>query len=353
MKAIILGPVLNSRQNGGVATFTESLYRGFKEIGYEANIISVDKSDLIDNIVVPVKKQGTLSIIRSLEKIAKIIGEEQPDIVISSLQYNLGIKKFRKKCPKAKYIAVLHGMVKPINGRLKGFAVNSVARYSAKHFDKITNVSFLSKAINEEYYNIKCDAIIANGIETSQIDPAAVCKEERDFDFIYVGRLYRDKRVDMIADAFLRLLKKNDKLKLAIVGGGELAPLFGKGGSKYNCPNICYFGQQNHENIDGFYRRSKCFITLNELEPLGITMMEAALNGCNIVTPVTSGARQLFINDPIFHGADISSVGTLAKDMENALMNYFSPNEERITEYKDRFSAKSMAERYADLVKRK
>lgn len=350
MKVIILGPVLNSKRNGGVATIDESLVYGFRENGDEANIISLDKSDAIDNIVVPAKKYGTFSIIRKLSKMAKIIGKEKPDLVISSLQYNLGIKKFKKKCPTAKYVTILHGMAKPINGRLKAFAVNYVARYSCKHFDVVSTVSYISQAINANFYKIKCNTVIPNGILTNSINPVQVCSEKREFDFIYVGRLFRDKRVDMIADGFIKLLEKNNNLKLAIVGGGEMAPLFQKGG-KYNSPNICYFGQQNHEKVYEFFRRSKIFISLNELEPLATTMMEAAINGCNIITPVTSGVTQLFLNDPAYHNADISSVDSLADDMERALADYCPPTEERIAEYKERFSAKRMAERYADLVK--
>lgn len=350
MKVLILGPVLNDKLSGGVATVSESLTNGLNELGCNANMVSLTKSSKLNNIVVKAHKYNTFHIIGNIGKIAKVIKRESPDIVVSSLQYNIGIKRYKKASPKSKFVSVLHGMACPTNGRLHSFFVNLVARYSAKHFDKTVTVSYLSQAINSKIYNIKADAVIPNGL--ADIDEFALKENEtnkpRQYDFLYVGRLYRDKNVELLCDAFLKLIQRYPDLKLAIAGAGELQPFF-EGNGKFVHNNIEYLGGIPHDQVSKIYKDAKFFVSLNSLEPLGMTYLEAALGGCNIVSPYTSGHLQLFVNDPICHLVDISSASTLCDDLERAYSNYIAPNSINIRRYSESFSSRMMAQKYLDL----
>ena len=350
MKILILGPVLNNSLSGGVGTFSENLVLGMRELGHDANILSLAKSSSLDNFVIKAKKYSDLSIILKLRKIAKFIKTIQPDLVISSLQYNLGIRLYKKTCPKAKYIAVLHGMSCPINGRLKSFAVNWVARYSVKYFDKTVTVSYLSQAINKKTFGIKCDAVVPNGIDCSQQKSQILETDfqNRKYSFLYLGRLYKDKNVDLLADAFIEAHKRNPNITLAIVGGGPMAPLFEKNG-KYDVPGIVYLGKVSHDKVFGIYSQAKCFISLNELEPLATTFMEAAICGCNLIAPYTSGQNQLFFKDPILHCVDITNSASLSNGLLQSLLASKNVSKEALAQYVDKFSCKKMASLYIDL----
>lgn len=350
MKILVLGPVLNGSLSGGVGTFSENLVLGMRKLGHEANIISIAKSSALDNFVIRSKKYTNLQIILRLRKIASLIKTKQPDIVISSLQYNLGIKLYKKYWSKAKYVAVLHGMTCPINGRLKSAIVNWVARFSTKHFDKTVTVSYLSQAINKKIFGINCDGVLPNGIDCSELLSKAELMpfQDRKYSFLYLGRLYKDKNVDLLADAFIEAHKHNPNITLAVAGTGPMSPLFEKNG-KYDVPGIIYLGKISHDMVFDVYSQAKCFISLNELEPLATTFMEAAICGCNLISPYTSGQNQLFFNDCVLHCVDITNYKTLAFGMLDALSNSNEISNEKISFYKTKFSNVSMAKRYLDL----
>lgn len=351
MKVLVLGPVLNDELSGGVGTFSENLVKGFRERGDEANLISLAKSTAIDNIVVPSSHYNDFSIVLSLPKIAKVIAKEKPDLVVSSLQYNLGIKKFKRAWPKAKYIAVLHGVTCPVLGKVHSALVNFVARYSKKHFDSLVIVSSNSLAINWMIFGIKCDAVIPNGIG---IDERSASYQEsrpsnRIYDFLYLGRLVADKNIIPLCRAFLNLLKRRPFLSLAVVGWGELEHLFLPEG-EFCHPNIKYIGKVPHEKTFEIYRKAKTYVSLHPLEACSLSFGEATLCGCNVAGPISTGNLQTYYGQPYFHVIDISSAVTIEAGLEKCLENYSPISDEQMAFLSKELSNKTMADRYAALA---
>lgn len=344
MRIIILGPVVNNRTSGGVAVFDEGLYRGFKELGDEVNIISIEKSNQIDNIAIKMKNPKPKKILFNFGKIAKEIKKYQPDLVISSLHYSLGIKKYKRAWPKAKYVQVLHGFPCPINGKMKAAEVNFVARYARKHFDYVVAVSFLSYAINKKINRIICDKVIHNGCVLTPSDS----NKERIYDCIYVGRLFRDKEVEMIGDAFKELKATNPNLRLAVAGFGELEPLFTEG--KFKDSGIEFLGKLTQKEVREQLEQSKFFISMNPLEPFGTVFNEAVMNGCNIITQSSNGSMALFIHKNYFHCAD----STNGKELAKRLLEIFPCFTEIETEEKENFvkymSFSRAAKEYKELL---
>lgn len=342
MRIIVLGPIINSRSSGGVAVFDEGICQGFRELGDFCNIISIDKSDKIDNIVAGKPNRSPKTIFFRFSKIAKLIRSFKPDIVISSLQYSIGIKKYKRYWRSAKYIQILHGMPCPINGKFKSWCINFVARYSKKYFDKVVTVSYLSYAINKKINLITCDKVIHNGCALS---PSL--KRKKDIDIIYIGRLFRDKEVEMIGDSFIELLKKDCSLKLCVAGYGELDNLFTNG--KYKNSGIEFLGKKTQEEVSELLARSKFFISMNPLEPFGIVFCEALVNGCNIITQSTSGSASLFAKESFFHVADCCNFVDLAEQLDKILKRYVEIKDEKIVEFKKYFSYKRCASEYKKL----
>ena len=192
MRVLILGPVINEKSSGGVAVFDEGLFSGFKELGDEVIILSLSKSSTIENIIVECENPNPNRMFLHFRKIAKEIKKYKPDIVISSLQYSLGIKQYKRHWPSATYIDVLHGFLCPINGRFKAFVANKLIKKSSKCFDKVVSVSSLTYAINKKMNCIVSDAIIYNGCSLKPSKNEA----KRDIDFIYIGRLFKDTEVE-------------------------------------------------------------------------------------------------------------------------------------------------------------
>lgn len=344
MKVLIIGPVVNENTSGGVAVFDEGLCKGFIENGDEANVLSLEKSSSLNNIVVGSKQSSSIRIIMKFGRIAKEIKKYEPDLVISSLQYSLGIKKYKRKWPHAKYVQILHGTPCPINGRFKAWCVNYVARYSKKHFDKLVTVSHLSWAINKKINRVECDAIINTGCSIKSADNV----QEKKYDFCYVGRLYRDKNIEKMMEAFVSLHEKNTNINVCIAGYGELEDLFKKG-QKYDLDFIDFKGKLCHDEVSRVYSESRFFVSLCELEACGLAFSEAAICKCNPVASLSSGQTEFFRGFDFYHTVDTSNVEKLTTDLENVLTKYVEITTSDIEKIADFFNYKTISKKYKDL----
>lgn len=344
MKVVILGPVVNEKLSGGVGVFDEGLYKGFKNLGDDVYLISVASSSSVPTICIGNGNGKTRKIYFSFNKIGKIIKTIKPDLVICSLQYCVGIRMYKKCWNKALYVAVLHGFPCTINGRLKANLVNFVARYSRKHFDKVVTVSFLSFAINKKINRITCDKVIHNGCSLISSE----CSINRDIDFIYIGRLFRDKEIEMIANAFIRAKKMNHNLKFVVAGYGEFEESFKNG--KFKCPGIEFIGKLSQNDVKKYLSRSKFFISMNPLEPFGTVFNEAVINGCNIVTQNTSGGMSLFYGKPYFHSADCVNETELANKLIAISDRFKSIDDDEKKSLIDYLSYKRCAQEYKELL---
>lgn len=298
MKVIILGPVVNNEKSGGVAVFSEGLFSGFEKREDNVTFVSDDKSSKLNNIVVKAPL--------FYSKIGRIIKKERPDLVICSLKYSLGIRTYKRKWKQATYIQVLHGFACPVNGRMKAWLTNSLLKRASKKFDHVVSVSELTYAINKKINLINSDKVIINGVDLKpSLEPT-----EREYDFVYIGRLFKDKGIELICDSFVSLKKIKPEWKFAIAGYGEDEELFLPGG-KYHNNSINFLGRLNGEEVSKLLSKSKFFISLNPLEPFGIVFSEAVVNGCNIITQSTSGCSETFIKKPYFHISNCNNVDEL------------------------------------------
>lgn len=344
LRVLILGPVVSDKVSGGVAVFDEGLCAGFRELGNQCNILSIDKSSNISNLLIKRRNSKPNKILFNLKKIAKEIEKYEPDLVISSLQYSLGIKRYKRKWYRAKYVQVLHGFPCPINGKFKSWAVNEAAKYSRKHFDYVVTVSYLSYAINKKINGIICDKVIHNGCA---LTPSTSSKNKI-YDFIYIGRLFRDKEVEMIGDAFTIIKRLNPKLRLAVAGFGELEPLFVKG--KFRESGIEFVGKLSQSQVKDCLGQSRFFISMNPLEPFGTVFNEAVINGCNIVTQSSNGSMALYLNKDYFHCADCLNGNELASRLLEILNNYVEIDDAEKERFIKYMSFTRAAKEYLSLI---
>ena len=345
MKIAILGPALSKETSGGVAVFDEGIYFGFKEIGHDPYLISINQSEHIETLSFSNNGKPTDAYFKR-RKIAKIIQKIQPDLVITSLHYSLGIKTYKKYYPSAKYVQVLHGFPCSINGRSKAALTNYCIRRVHKQFDYVVAVSYLTYAINKKMNNINCNSIIPNGCNFSNSKKET---NDRKYDFVYVGRLFKDKEVEMICEAFIKAKRVNKDLKFAVAGFGEMEDLFKKG--RFKVDEIEYLGRLTQDGVSSLLNKTKFLVSLNSLEPFGIVFAEAIVNGCNIVTQSTSGFAYLYGKKDYFHPANVINSDELAKILLNVSNNYVDISQTEINELKRELSFASVANKYISLIK--
>jgi len=138
-------------------------------------------------------------------------------------------------------------------------------------------------------FNLRVDGVIRNPVQSCFLEPADGSVERRYL--TYVGRLLPWKNVHRLLPAMCDLQKENPDLRICVVGDG---PQRGELESSFRTdPPIEFTGNLAPCAVRNFLRRTKVFVSGNEMEPFGITYLEALSQGCAVVMPACGGGLEI------------------------------------------------------------
>jgi len=126
--------------------------------------------------------------------------------------------------------------------------------------------------------------IIPNGIDLARI--RSISPSSESWDFIFVGRLIKEKHADLLIHAVTLLQCKNPDIRGVIIGEG---PEYGKIHNLINDKKInktihlCEF-YQNHDDLLAQLKSSRVFVLPSTREGFGIAALEALACGLPVVT---------------------------------------------------------------------
>ena len=140
-----------------------------------------------------------------------------------------------------------------------------------------------------EKYNVdKNIYVIPTGIEIERfyeenIDPADVEKvrkkigvSSKDFNILFVGRLAKEKNVDLLLEAQKLINDQNKKVNLIIVGDGPDMEEYKKTAKDLGIASHVFFtGKVPWEDVPKYYRVADAFATASTSETQGLTVIEA------------------------------------------------------------------------------
>lgn len=133
-----------------------------------------------------------------------------------------------------------------------------------------------------------------------EIDEAAkTIKKEGIFTFIFVGRIVGDKGMNELMEAFVRLLKVNDKIRLILVGKYEenLDPVKPETLERIQkTPQIEAVGSKFGDNLLTYYVASDSFVFPSYREGFPNTVMEAGAMGLPSIVTDINGSREIIEN---------------------------------------------------------
>ncbi len=96
---------------------------------------------------------------------------------------------------------------------------------------------------------------------------------------VYVGRIAKEKNIDLVLRAYHAILERNPKDRMVLVGDGpELERL------KRKYPDICYAGMQKGEDLARHYASGDFFLFASETETFGNVVTEAMASGLAVCT---------------------------------------------------------------------
>ena len=141
-------------------------------------------------------------------------------------------------------------------------------------------------------FNLRVDAVIRNPVQSCFFEPPDESGERRYL--TYVGRLLPAKNVHRLLPAMCDLQKENRGLRVCIIGDGpqrtDLESYF------RTDPPIEFTGDLDPLEVRSYLRRTKVFVSGNEMEPFGITYLEALSQGCAVAMPACGGGLEIALD---------------------------------------------------------
>jgi glycosyltransferase involved in cell wall biosynthesis len=138
-------------------------------------------------------------------------------------------------------------------------------------------------------FNLRVDAVIRNPVQSCFLETANG-SHGRPY-ITYVGRLVPWKNVHRLLPAICDLQKEKPELRICVVGDGPQREVLE---STFRAdPPIEFTGSLGCSSVRGVLRRTKVFVSGNEMEPFGITYLEALSQGCTVVMPACGGGLEI------------------------------------------------------------
>jgi len=117
----------------------------------------------------------------------------------------------------------------------------------------------------------------------------------QDYVLLYVGRLVRKKRVDVLIATMQKLERTRKDIRLLIVGDGvEYTPLAEQA---RGLGNVHFLGFRDLPDLPQYYAIADAFVLPSEIEPWGIVVAEALACGLPVIATRKVGAAWDLIQD--------------------------------------------------------
>jgi len=140
---------------------------------------------------------------------------------------------------------------------------------------------------------------------------------------VYVGRLAKEKSIDLLLKGFANVVKKNDAIKLLIVGSGPA-----ENELKELCRNldlesyVIFLGKINSSEIPTIYHLADAFVSASITETQGLTYIEAMASGVAVFARYDEAISDIVIE---------SETGYFFADefsLSDVILNYFNSSDE-------------------------
>lgn len=130
-------------------------------------------------------------------------------------------------------------------------------------------------------------------------EKAAVLRDDSKFTFVFVGRIVRDKGINELIEAFTKIRKEIDNIRLLLIGWYEdsLDPI-----SNDSCKEIDNnewieaVGAKSGDELLAYYAASDCFVFPSYREGFPNAVLEAGAMGLPSIVTDINGSREIIIN---------------------------------------------------------
>lgn len=250
--------ITGGREVGGLEAFAKGLAEGFTSLGIEAEVVYPRK---VFRMPREMRDPSVLKILSTTAVFAAFMARRA--ICVSH-----GIARADAQ-GWSKMVAVPASYKFANYGRNRRFV--AVSDYVAVHLRAL--------------FNLRVDAVIRNPLQSMFLEPFE--ESERRY-LTFVGRLIPAKNVHRLLPAMCEVQKQNPELRVCVIGDGPL-----RLGLEASFPGVEFTGNLGSTDVRTYLRRTKVFVSGNEMEPFGIVYLEALSQGCAVAMPACGGGLEI------------------------------------------------------------
>ncbi len=285
--------IMYPSRTGGVAEVCLSLKAGFQKLGYEVLEINTFVTALLFSI--------------------KNIFTANKHLLISNLHFGIFGMFFKQS------IFIIHGF--PQRKYEKPGKYHYVV-WGHKIFafcnKRSVAVSYITRFVSENFYNIKVHAVIHNILPFDFFEEALKHPPIKQPDTLtFVGRVIKEKGVDRILDAVNLIRKTGKKVQVNIVGSGTFIPQLKEA---YSHPDNIFHGYLSSEDKYRILAQSTSFISLHPAEPFGITALEASALGVHCCLSAVGGHTEFVPHEILFPINNVDDVNQIAHSITESFI---------------------------------
>ena len=298
----------------GVVTHVKILRDGLEQLGHEVLVVTADADahhhfveDGVLHCPAHTSKRFynySLSLPVSSTRL-KFVRDFAPDIIHIHNEFGIGMSGLLcAKILRVPLVYTLHTMyddyIYYIAPKPLVKAATKVSRryfkFIAKHSNALTGPS--QKC--QEYFRLtglkKDVSVIPNAVEVDQFSPREVPEEVkadlrercgiRDDSMVacFVGRLGREKSVDVLLDYWKAGVKPADHIHLVVIGDGPVRPELEEQAKALGIEDMVTFtGRVEHEDLPPYYALCDVYVTASLSDTNSISMLEGMCSGLPVL----------------------------------------------------------------------
>ncbi len=369
-KIIKVAQVIGKAVDGGTEAFAMNYYRNIdrSKVQFDFLVESTSKTIDIDeirslggNVVIIPSYKNPLKYMNTLKKIFK---QNKYDIVHSNMN-TLSVFTLRAAQKAGVKIRIAHSH-STSNSKEH---IRNFAKLILKHFSKLyaTNYFCCSEEagrwlFGNKLYDAKKVELIYNGINIQKFKFDSLTRKKLRSEYSindkivygHVGRMVSQKNHILLLKIFAEIHKKQKNAVLLLVGDGPLKSEIINLAEKLKISDKIIFAG-THKDVSCFYDMMDCFIFPSLYEGLGMTLIEAQINGLDCFVSSTI-PKSAIINTNVLT-IDLDSLPeewalnilnfSNSYQRENGYINFLNSN------YDIKICAKHLEELYENMVNEK
>ena len=133
-------------------------------------------------------------------------------------------------------------------------------------------------------------------VKEKAVELKAKYELEGNFTFLFVGRIVKDKGIEELIEAFVKLQENYSKVKLLLIGRNDNDPISAEASAKM-ASNECILrlGTKFDDELIAHYVASDCFVLPSYREGFPNSVMEAGALGLPCIVTDVNGSREIII----------------------------------------------------------